>query len=250
MEKEDEDMNSHIGLSSPPRHPPPSNAGDILSLSLAEKQRRTAHALLTAYKIWSLSDATSLDRIFEHRTPDCVQVTLPRTAGVPDRNNAQYRAYLQSLVLADLAPWEGELEIEDPIISDPDARICVARVHGTARRADGGELHDRTVWFLHFPTDDEGEVGREREKVCRVEVWVDTRQVWVFKEKFREWTATQQRREREREEKKRRKQGLGKEEGAVGRKKSRSPRVRGQRERSVSGSSSGRGGSWKEGAGG
>ena len=85
--------------------------------------QRTAHALLTAYKIWSLSDATSLDRIFTHRTPDCVQVTLPRTAGVPDRNNAQYRAYLQSLVLADLAPWEGELEIEDPIISDPDARV-------------------------------------------------------------------------------------------------------------------------------
>lgn len=237
MDPDDGDLNGDPARSSPSHHQLSSN--EMTSLSLAEKQRRTAHALLTAYRIWSLEDATSLDKIFEHRTPDCVQITLPRTAGVPDRNNAQYRSYLQSLVLADLAPWEGELEIEDPIIRDPDARICVARVHGTAK-SEGGELHDRTVWFLHFPRDDDG----ERERVCRVEVWVDTRQAWAFREKFGEWTARQGQREERKKEKRK-----GREEGGSGRKKSRSPRVKGQRERSGSVSSSGKGGGRREGAG-
>ncbi|EME78713.1 uncharacterized protein MYCFIDRAFT_178823 [Pseudocercospora fijiensis CIRAD86] len=95
-------------------------ADDIEALStqsesneeLAEKQRRIAMGILTAYRCFNVEDAMQMDKIFEHRTSDCVQVTLPRSAGMPDRNNKQYRKYLQDLVLNDLAPFRGEVSTD------------------------------------------------------------------------------------------------------------------------------------------
>ncbi|CAK4029447.1 Hypothetical predicted protein [Lecanosticta acicola] len=208
--------------------------------ALAERQRRTAEALIGAYKVWCIEDAMSLDNIFRRRTPDCIQRTIPITAGLPDRNNAQYRAYLQELVLLDLAPWEGEINIEPPIISDAESHVCVVRVHGWAKTG-GGEIHDRTVWFLHCTADGE--------MVWRVDVWVDTRQSFAFQQKHREWQEYQKKKDS------RRKKRTGGEGAAAsggggggggrdgGRKKSRSPRhgKSGSVSSSGSGSGSGRG---------
>lgn len=80
-----------------------------LDEEFAEKQRHIAMNILTAYRCFNVEDALQMDKIFEHRTSDCVQVTLPRSAGTPDRNNKQYRKYLQDLVLNDLAPFKGEV---------------------------------------------------------------------------------------------------------------------------------------------
>lgn len=75
----------------------------------ADKQRRIAIAILTAYRCFNIQDAMQMDKIFEHRTPDCIQVSLPKSANIPDRNNKQYKKYLQDMVLNDLAPFQGEV---------------------------------------------------------------------------------------------------------------------------------------------
>ena len=65
--------------------------------------------MLQSYKVFQLEDAMSMENIFKHRSEDCIQVILPKTTGDPERNNAQYRRYLQKMVLNDLAPFEGEV---------------------------------------------------------------------------------------------------------------------------------------------
>ncbi|KXS95452.1 hypothetical protein AC578_4726 [Pseudocercospora eumusae] len=146
---------------------------------LAEEQRRIAIDILTAYRCFNIEDALQMDKIFEHRTSDCVQVTLPRSAGTPDRNNKQYRKYLQDLVLNDLAPFKGEIDIVQPIISDPSARIAVAKVHGQVHAEGRPTRHDHTVWFLYFTED--------RDKVWKIEVWVDSKKACEFREQLDEW---------------------------------------------------------------
>lgn len=79
---------------------------------LAERQRQIAKELLLSYRVFQLEDAMSMENIFKHRTEDCVQVVLPKTTGDPERNNAQYRRYLQEMVLNDLAPFVGKVSVD------------------------------------------------------------------------------------------------------------------------------------------
>ncbi|KXT12852.1 hypothetical protein AC579_5400 [Pseudocercospora musae] len=150
-----------------------------LDEELAEEQRCIAMNILTAYRCFNVEDALQMNKIFEHRTSDCVQVTLPRSAGTPDRNNKQYRKYLQDLVLNDLAPFKGEIDIVQPIISDASARTVVAKVHGQVHAEGRSTIHDHTVWFLYFTED--------RDKVWKIEVWVDSKKAYEFQQQLAEW---------------------------------------------------------------
>ena len=80
------------------------------------------------------------------------------------------------------------MNIGEPIISDPETHTAIGRVFGkvnASRKNPAFTCH--TLWFLYFTEDGE--------KVRRIEVFVDSRQSYEFKQKLEEYKRKQRRRD-------------------------------------------------------
>ena len=59
---------------------------------IAEQQRLTTESIIAGYTAWTP------ESVMRHRSKDCIHITLPKSMGIPARNNTQYEAYFARIL--------------------------------------------------------------------------------------------------------------------------------------------------------
>ncbi|KAF2174262.1 hypothetical protein M409DRAFT_49120 [Zasmidium cellare ATCC 36951] len=130
--------------------------------STTANQARIIKEFIAGYEGWTAEGVT------RHRHKDCIHIQLPKSMGVPQRTNDEYRKYFNKVLAKPITGFKTQSRI---LVNDARDNIAVFAVTATSQSAIG-PYEDEYIWALWFTKD-----GSE---IVRIEETVDSKRTADF----------------------------------------------------------------------